>query len=879
MKLRSLVLTLLSVFLLTGCAEEKTEVAPESFTVTFNGNGGTYVTGKQIQVVYSADEIKPPTYKRDGYDFDSWNMNLSTINESTTVKALWSIIDYKIDYYLNEDETNSLLNPSHYNARTFLCLEPAIKQGYTFMYWQLKDTNEVISIIDGSSMKRDISLAPVFKADYYSITYNLDNGSFEDDAPDKYCHLYSVSIPNPVKTGYTFMGWTGAGFNNQKDITIPQGTYGDIVLNAIFVANRYNISFDSNGGTTFDDITIDYDSIMLLPTPEKVGYTFSGWYYNDTKVTSDTAYNFTEDIVLTAKWSINNYYVYRMIGYGNGSHSGSGTKFTIEEELYIGPYSATGYDFMGWYFSNDPSNLFQEYTVPVGTHENIYLYTDLVAQKYHIYFDLQGGEMSYTSLEVTYSKYYTMPTPTRTYYTFQGWYDSDNVQYTRFYYRSTEDLYLTARWSFNGVASINYDLDGGVNNPSNPTSYSPGDGDVTLLNPTKEGYTFVGWSCDGVMMNPPILNEATSICLWKANWAATLHNLSVISESSEKGTASIVSGNGYSFETITIKATPTSGHVFRGWYVNNEFISSSETYSFEMPNSDYFIYAYFYTQAEYDVYCEDNWGLSPVISSDGKTVTYGLYPQVVVEDTTLISQLENLTLKDINGWYFYNGYYYTSTNAVIHESGYKFDSGTSIVSGQKYWFRCLPITWSVLSKSGTQYYLLANGSLDVTKYYSSTSSRTINGSTVYPNNYQHSDIRAWLNDDFFNTAFALNNSHVASSTVNNSASTTASTSNRYVCSNTVDNVFLPSYSDYRNTSYGFSTTTSYTDLRVAPVSDYAKCRKSYLDSTKKSGHYWTRSPYYSNSSNVHYVSHKGDFYYYSVTATDISVRPAIMFNV
>lgn len=44
------------------------------------------------------------------------------------------------------------------------------------------------------------------------------------------------------------------------------------------------------------------------------------------------------------------------------------------------------------------------------------------------------------------------------------------------------------------IYTITYDLDGGVNNPNNPSTYTDRSSTFTLQNPTKEGYTFAGWT-------------------------------------------------------------------------------------------------------------------------------------------------------------------------------------------------------------------------------------------------------------------------------------------------------------------------------------------------------------------------------------------------
>ena len=171
--------------------------------------------------------------------------------------------------------------------------------------------------------------------------------------------------------------------------------------------------------------------------------------------------------------------------------------------------------------------------------------------------------------------------------------------------------------------------------------------------------------------------------------------------------------------------------------------------------------------------------------------------------------------------------------------------------------------------------------LDAHYYYNSTTSRTIDEKTVYPNNYEYSDIRAWLNEDFYNSAFALGNSHVQTTVVDNGASTTDSQSNEFACSNTEDKVFLPSYQDYINSSYGFSDSGSSTDTRCCKTTDWARARGAWCSTGVYScnGFYWTRSPNCDDSKIARIVYADGLLFANYVTGDGDSVRPALTIKI
>lgn len=303
----------------------------------------------------------------------------------------------------------------------------------------------------------------------------------------------------------------------------------------------------------------------------------------------------------------------------------------------------------------------------------------------------------------------------------------------------------------------------------------------------------------------------------------------------------------------------------------------SATYTVSFTNSA------FENQIHNEVLPKDPNAKKPHLSDDGKTLAYGLYPQTNVNDSELVSTLNGLTTPESNGWYLYEDDYYAKVSATPYNSTYVFDNGTTIVSGTTYWFKCEPIVWNVLNNNNGEYYIVSSVLLDAHCYYNSTYPRTIDGQYVYANNYKYSGIRAWLNADFYNSAFALGNEHIQTTTVNNFASTTNNSSNSYTCANTEDKVFLPSYQDYINSSYGFSTSTSSTDTRYCRTTDWARARGAYYHTSSGSyqynGYYWTRSPL-SDSYGAWGVNYDGYLNRCNyVNDTDGSVRPGLSIKI
>src|SRR5690554_4002518 len=111
-------------------------------------------------------------------------------------------------------------------------------------------------------------------------------------------------------------------------------------------------------------------------------------------------------------------------------------------------------------------------------------------------------------------------------------------------------------------------------------------------------------------------------------------------------------------------------------------------------------------------------------------VYYGTYPQTVVDDSSLISSLNSLTSTNANGYYEFEGKEYAKVVATPYLSVYKFINGSTIQSGQTYYFKVEPIKWRVLEEADGTYTLLSEYIIDKQEFYTSLNNRTIDDKTI-----------------------------------------------------------------------------------------------------------------------------------------------------
>ena len=251
-----------------------------------------------------------------------------------------------------------------------------------------------------------------------------------------------------------------------------------------------------------------------------------------------------------------------------------------------------------------------------------------------------------------------------------------------------------------------------------------------------------------------------------------------------------------------------------------------------------------------------------------KYVNYGSYPQTHVGDVSLIFELNKLTETNSRGYYEYNGKEYAKVTTKPCQYGaytdfygntayHTYSDGSIIEKDIVEWFNVEPIKWRIISENADgSYQLYSEYILDHISYCGYEYLRNIDGTDIYQNNYKYSNIRAWLNGyngtdykitdytnkGFYDLAFKDNEkAAIVTIDVDNSASTTNSSTNQYACENTFDKIYLLSYKDIYNSSYGFVDDSS----RCAKVTDYGKANGVYWSISSEyldNSYYWLRSP-------------------------------------
>lgn len=162
-------------------------------------------------------------------------------------------------------------------------------------------------------------------------------------------------------------------------------------------------------------------------------------------------------------------------------------------------YSKPGYRFDGWYTDSSYSTLFSSNGEgAVMPSNNLTLYAKWTALSYKVNFNANGGNVDTDAITALSNvELGTLPIPTRTYYTFDGWFTEaeggDKVTSTSKFAR-TDDLNLYAHWTLNSFV-VTFNANGGSVSQTSLRAYC-GQKLGTLPTPTRDYYNFLGWYTD-----------------------------------------------------------------------------------------------------------------------------------------------------------------------------------------------------------------------------------------------------------------------------------------------------------------------------------------------------------------------------------------------
>jgi len=790
---------------------------------------------------------------------------------------------YNLVLASEDAEKGSVSGGGYHDFNSSVSISATANPGYTFQGWYDGDTLVSANNPYVFTMPNDnLSYVARFSINSYTMTINTDQTRGTITGSGTYIYKSQVTLTATELSGYLFAGWydgtTLISNNNPYVLLMPAM---NLTYEAKFLFHPYTLTIatmvpDGLGAevTTSGAGSYEYQSPVTISASVNEGFELAGWYEETTLISTNNPYTFSmpnKNTTYTAKIQQKSYtvnltkeggnYSIRLIGSGTAKYKNSVTIYVYGIE--------NGYAFVGWYDGTTLISSEKQYTFLMPDHD------------------------------VSYVAKFTLGTYTLT--------------------LSSKEI------GANPVGSCAVSGQGEYVYTSS----------ITIKATPESGYGFLGW----YEAQSHTLVERDTWFTFTMPGADThyvaeyskLYHVNGIPFDENKGSV-IGAGDRPFGSTVTLSGNPAS-HLERGinWYDSDlNLLSSNLTYQFVMPEKDVTIYAEFlplytaqfknydgtllqtvevnqnvtpvYSEATpikiggpSDIYTFSNW--SPAIAPLTANTTYvaqferatpsklpsffmmGKYPQSVVTDATLLTALSTAVDSDSDGYLEYdNKEYkkYTTTDLETY-TNWSMDKNTSFTNGNTYYFNVEAIKWKTLSGQGTTSGLVTSVISPLNGcFYTSQATRTINGQTIYPNNYQYSTLRAQLNGyngssygvenfsskGFIDVAFsAQERALITTTAVDNSVLSTSRDPNIYTCDNTNDKIFALSIKEF-------------TDLHVdaAGGTDYISACGAY---PYLRPYFWTRSPDSQSSTKVFDCA--SSWNPYDLTRIRTGIRPA--FNI
>ena len=332
---------------------------------------------------------------RDGYTFEGWYKDadytekitsLVGLFEDITLYAKWEVINYSIEYKLNDgtwednfipiesytiESAADLVLPtsdniirkefvfegwydnSEYTGTAITNL--AGKTGNITLYAKWRDVNQVATVqfshaAGGVDASTNITLT--CDTENATIYYTIDGS---DPQTSENRTTYSEDAPICIKAATTIKAYATKANAGMKDSDVSTITY---------TLNVYTLNFDANGGTLLSDMQSSVpvtsgDTYKIPSGPTKTGYKFIGWYLStNPDATENPIEVYAPNIANTPNKTVTFYAKWEAITYTVIFDSNGGTATTqeinqtftydVEQELYANQFTRAGYTFKGW---------------------------------------------------------------------------------------------------------------------------------------------------------------------------------------------------------------------------------------------------------------------------------------------------------------------------------------------------------------------------------------------------------------------------------------------------------------------------------------------------------------------------------------------------
>ena len=416
--------------------------------------------------------------------------------------AQWEKKTFTVKYYL-PDETGAWVEKKmdtvdSVDYATYSLWTPNAEDGYEFSGWYQKPADiGVKAKVEKLYMAKEWKLYGKFTPIEYTIQYVYNDGKATSTNPTTYTvesDTITLADATGADWGKTFLEWHDE--NGQKITEIPTGSTGDRVITAYWnwPVHLHYLDKDNN---EIDSATLYVSELepgaCVLPTGEKTGYDFDGWYEAQKDI--GTASHKLNALSIAKKWELYGRYTaktdvsYTVKYLREGDNKVLAPEKVVTDQTFDTEVTEQAADVVG-YTPDAPSKtmILDEYNkvLTFSYSANTYDYTVRhIKQLPDGSYDEANAEVEtlsgkFEALAAVTAKDYGEHYPTN---------DADTKQNIKI----EEGLTIDVKYDLD-EHTLTFETNGG--SAINPVTVRHGNAVARPADPTKDKYTFIGWYAD-----------------------------------------------------------------------------------------------------------------------------------------------------------------------------------------------------------------------------------------------------------------------------------------------------------------------------------------------------------------------------------------------
>lgn len=512
---------------------------------------------------------------------DKFTIKISALTTNSSGTTITNVGDCSI----GASATGGVKEGTYYRDTSVTLTAKAAPTGYDFVGWYEGSNLVSTSLSFAVTLTANRTLVAKYKIKSYTVnatSENINKGTVSP-AGQTVEHGANATVVATPKAAYNFAGWYNGTTKVSSNASYTFAVTANISLTAKFTIKTFTTTTaNSTGGTaSVNKSSVEYGGSAIWTATPSTGYNFSKWS-NGSTANPLTVSNITANTHITPVFVLKSYTV--TWNPNGGSVSPTSTTKTHGSTLGTLPTPTRAanvqytYTFKGWFTATTGGTQVSASTTVTG---NVTYYAQWTAtpRSYTATFNGNGGGTpSPSTITKTYgSELGTLPTCSRTGYTFLGWYTASSggtkISSTT---KITGTVTYYAQWSINSY-TLTYNVNGG--NAVSPASKSVQYGSAygTLPTPMKSSdaeytYTFAGWytaASGGTQVTANTTMGASNITIY-AHWTATKRSYTINYQTTYGSLNRTSQSVAYGLKGSCTLTMPSNDaqytYTFRGWY-------------------------------------------------------------------------------------------------------------------------------------------------------------------------------------------------------------------------------------------------------------------------------------------------------------------------